>query len=348
MHLKSCGSQHPGCEKHNMDNAVEQSPIDVVKRSLGPVLGLALVYIIFLLVAPDSFSSLYNSKNVLTQSVIIGIGALGMTVVIISAGIDLSAGSLIALGTVVTATVLRDWGTATPGILVPLVAAGAGIIAATLSGFISGAIISWLRIVPFIVTLGMMQIARGVAKGIAHQTTVNTYDNWLNNLMIVEPSPGVWYSVAPGVWIMIVLMLAMIVVLRYTVFGRYVYAIGSNEATARLCGIRVEFHRVLIYSIGGFFAGIAAVMQFSNLTLGDPTAAVGMELDIIAAVVIGGGSLHGGEGSVVGSVIGAVIMAILRNGCTLVGIPNYVQNIVIGAIIIAAVGADHLKHLRVT
>jgi ribose/xylose/arabinose/galactoside ABC-type transport system permease subunit len=320
--------------------------LESITRSLGPIVGLAFVYIIFLVIAPDSFSSLYNSKNVLTQSVIIGVGALGMTVVIISGGIDLSAGSLIALGTVVTATVLREWGTGSPGILIPLVAAGAGILATTLCGLISGGIISWLKIVPFIVTLGMMQIARGVAKGIAHQTTVTAHQSWLNDLMVVEPSPGVWYSVAPGVWILIALMLVMIIVLRSTVFGRYVYAIGSNEATARLCGIRVEFHRVLMYTIGGFFAGIAAVMQFSNLTLGDPTAAVGMELDIIAAVVIGGGSLNGGEGSVAGSVIGAVIMAILRNGCTLVGIPNYVQNIVIGAIIIAAVGADHIKHLR--
>ncbi len=317
-----------------------------ITRSLGPLVGLGFVYLIFLVVAPDAFSSLYNSKNVLTQSVIIGIGALGMTVVIISGGIDLSAGSLIALGTVVTATVLRDWGTDPSGVWVPLVAAGAGILASTLCGLISGGIIAWLKIVPFIVTLGMMQIARGVAKGIAHQTTVTTFESWLNNLMVVEPSPGVWYSVAPGVWILIALMLVMIIVLRSTVFGRYVYAIGSNEATARLCGIRVEFHRILIYAIGGFFAGIAAVMQFSNLTLGDPTAAVGMELDIIAAVVIGGGSLNGGEGSVAGSVVGAVIMAILRNGCTLVGIPNYVQNIVIGAIIIAAVGADRIRHLK--
>jgi ribose/xylose/arabinose/galactoside ABC-type transport system permease subunit len=200
----------------------------------------------------------------------------------------------------------------------------------------------------FIVTLGMMQIARGVAKGIAQQTTVNTPDNWLNGLMVVEPSPGCWYSVAPAVWIMLVLLGLMFVVLRYTVFGRYIFAIGSNESTARLCGIRVGLQRVAIYAACGLLTGVAGVMQFSNLTLGDPTAANGMELDIIAAVVIGGGSLSGGEGSAVGSIVGALIMAILRNGCTLVGIPNYVQNIVIGVIIIVAVGIDRLKHARRT
>jgi ribose transport system permease protein len=197
-----------------MAGSVDQSRFALIKHSLGPVLGLSLVYVIFLIVGPDSFSSLYNTKNVLTQSVIIGIGALGMTVVIISAGIDLSAGSLIALGTVVTATVLRTWGTDAPGVWIPLAAAVAGILAAAFCGLLSGGIISWLKIVPFIATLGMMQIARGVAKGIAHQTTVNTYGSWLNSLMVVEPSPGVWYSVAPGVWIMIVLMLVMIVVRR--------------------------------------------------------------------------------------------------------------------------------------
>jgi ribose/xylose/arabinose/galactoside ABC-type transport system permease subunit len=311
----------------------------------GPFLGLIVVYALFAAAAPPAFHALYNTKTILTQAVIIGIGALGMTLVIVSGGIDLSAGSLIALGTVVTAVLLRAGG-ADPGIGLPLLAALAGVAACGLCGLVNGALIAGLRIVPFIATLGMMQIARGLAKGLARQTTVTTPANWLNGLMVVEPAAGAWYSVAPGVWLMLVLLGLLALVLRYTVFGRYVFAIGSNEATARLCGIRVGIQRLRIYTLAGLCMGIAGVMQFANLTVGDPTAAVGMELDIIASVVIGGGSLSGGEGSMVGSIAGALIMAVLRNGCTVVGIPNYVQNIVIGAIIIVAVGVDRLKHGR--
>jgi len=323
-----------------------KTPLRKLLNLAGPFLGLIFVYLVFLALAPSAFHSLYNTKTVLTQAVIFGIGALGMTLVIISGGIDLSAGSVVALGTVVTATVLKKFSGPEAGVWVPLGAALAGILACGLCGLFNGIIISSCRIVPFIVTLGTMQIARGIAKGIAHQTTVNTPDNWLNDLMVVEPSMGAWYSVAPGVWIMLVLLACMYILLRYTVFGRYTFAVGSSEATARLCGVRVGLQRVYIYAACSLLVGVAGVLQFSNLTLGDPTAANGMELDIIASVVIGGGSLSGGEGSVVGSIVGALIMAILRNGCTLVGIPNYVQNIVIGAIIIIAVGIDRLKHSR--
>jgi ribose/xylose/arabinose/galactoside ABC-type transport system permease subunit len=316
-----------------------------VLNVFGPFLGLAVVYLLFAAAAPPAFHSLYNTKTILTQAVIIGIGALGMTLVIISGGIDLSAGSLVALGTVVTAVLLRAGG-ADPGFGLPLLAALAGVAACGVCGCVNGALIAGLRIVPFIVTLGMMQVARGVAKGLARQTTVTTPDTWLNGLMVVEPTVGTWYSVAPGVWLMLVLLGLLACVLRYTVFGRYVFAIGSSEATARLCGIRVGIQRLRIYTLAGLCMGLAGVMQFANLTVGDPTAAVGMELDIIASVVIGGGSLSGGEGSMIGSIVGALIMAVLRNGCTVVGIPNYVQNIVIGAIIIVAVGVDRLKHGR--
>jgi ribose/xylose/arabinose/galactoside ABC-type transport system permease subunit len=317
-----------------------------VIRFFGPVIGLIFVYVIFLIFAPSAFSSLYNTKNILTQAVIIGIAALGMTVIIISGGIDLSAGSQIAFTTVLIAVLINRWGGPDMGLFVPLAAALVAILGCTLVGALNGLMVAGLRVVPFIATLGMMQIARGVAKGIAGQTSVPTHASWLNEVMVVEPRAGVFYSLAPGVWVMLFFTLLMAVVLRYTVFGRYVFAIGSNEKCARLCGIRVGLNRLMIYTLGGAITGIAGVMQFSNLTLGDPTAATGMELDIIASVVIGGGSLSGGEGSIGGSLVGALIMAILRNGCTLVGIPNYVQNIVIGGIIIVAVTIDRLKHRR--
>lgn len=303
-----------------------------------------VVYVLFLTTAPDAFYSVYNSKTILTQTVIIAVGAMGMTLVIISGGIDLSVGSLIALGTVVTALILKNYGGEETGIFLPIVAAGAAVVVCALCGFVSGSIVSWFRIVPFIVTLGVMQIARGIAKGIASQTTVLPPKSWLNDVMVVEPQVGAWYSIAPGVWVALVLLIAVFVLLKYTVFGRHVFAIGSNENAARLCGINVNRKRIAIYTLCGGLTGMASVLQFSNLTLGDPTAAVGMELDIIAAVVIGGGSLNGGEGSVVGSAAGALIMAILRNGCNMVGIPNYVQNIVIGSIIILAVGLDGIRH----
>jgi len=135
-------------------------------------------------------------------------------------------------------------------------------------------------------------------------------------------------------------------VLRLTVFGRHVFAIGSNEAAARLCGVRTKRTKIFIYTLAGLCCGLSGVMQFSRLTVGDPTVAMGLELDIIAAVVIGGGSLNGGQGSILGSMIGVFIMAFLRNGCTMMGWPNYIQEIIIGAIIVAAVAIDQLRYRR--
>ena len=149
-----------------------------------------------------------------------------------------------------------------------------------------------------------------------------------------------------GVWLTLALALLISGVLRYTRFGRHVYAIGSNEQTARLCGIRVDRTKLFIYGLGGALAGIGGVLQFSYLTLGDPTTAIGLELDVIAAVVIGGGSLSGGEGSVAGSMIGALIMTVVANGCTKLGLDNWVQEIVTGGIIILAVALDQLRHRR--
>ena len=315
-------------------------------KQIGKFLNL-FVYVIFYIFAGESFSSLYNSKTILQQAVIIGIAALGMTLVIISAGIDLSAGSVLAFGTVITALCLRSqMDGETMGFFIPLAAACLGILACAFCGFLNGIMISGFRIVPFIVTLGMMQIARGVAKWLASNTTVNVPDSWVGNLMIVEPNIGAWWSIAPGVWVMLILLGVTFVMLRYTTFGRHIYAVGSNEDTARLCGIQVGMHRVWVYTLCSALVGVASVMQFSSLNLGDPTGGIAFELDVIAAVVIGGGSFSGGVGSVVGSIIGALIIAILRNGCNAVEVENYVQNIVIGAIIIIAVGIDQLKHKK--
>jgi len=218
-----------------------------------------------------------------------------------------------------------------------------GVLSGMLCGMVTGFLIGGLRIVPFIATLGMMGIARGLAKWVAGEQKVNAPESWLWELMASAPSQK-WMLVSPGIWLMILSAVIVTVILKFALFGRYTFAIGSNESTARLCGIRVELMKFYIYTFGGLMAGIAGIMQFSRLTVGDPTVAVGRELDVIAAVVIGGGSLSGGEGSILGTMIGAFIMAFLRNGCNMTGIPNYVQEIIIGVIIIGAVAIDKLRH----
>ena len=310
--------------------------------AMGPVWGLLFVFVLFALLAPPEFTSFYNIKTMMTQSVIIGIAALGMTFVIISRGIDLSVGSQVALGTVVIAVFIGQDGSVSD-VWGPLWAGMGGIAACGLIGLLGAFFITRFGVVPFIVTLGTMQVARGVAKWIGMEQTVPATDSWLNTLMLIDPEPS-WLILAPGIWIALLLMVVSSIVLRRTVFGRYVFAIGSNEQTARLCGVNIHLHKIIIYTLCGIFTGIAAVMQFSSLTIGDPTSAIGLELDIIAAVVIGGGSLNGGEGSAVGAMIGALLMAVLRNGCNMIGVPTFVQEILIGAIIVGAVLVDQQRH----
>ncbi len=309
-------------------------------QTFGPFFALLLVIAIFAAISdnPARFLSLSNLRIVLAQTVIVAIGAIGMTIIIISGGIDLSPGSTIALTGVVCALALQaGWP--------PLFALAAAVAVGGIVGLLNGLVITTFRVVPFIATLGMLGIARGVAKWISGEQTVNAPATWLNNLAVAFPSPS-WLLVAPGVWIALALAVLAAIVLRRTVFGRHVFALGSNETAARAAGIHTERLKLWIYSIGGLLFGLAGVMQMSRLPQGDPTVAVGVELDIIAAVVIGGGSLAGGEGSIRGSMVGALIMAFLRNGCQQMGWPNYIQEIIIGGIIVLAVAADRLRHAR--
>jgi len=314
-----------------------------VSNTIGPLLGLAFVYGIFAIVAPPSFTTMRNLEMILRQTTIVGIAALGMTLVIISGGIDLSVGSVVALGTVVIAWLLQYGGAG------PVTAALGGVAAAACFGLISGLLITRLRVVPFIVTLGMMLVVRGAAKGIGHEQKINVDLErmaWLDKLLATLSQERSWMLVPPGVWMLVLLAIAMAALLRYTRLGRHTFAIGSNEQTARLCGVPVERIKVFVYTLGAAFAGLAGLMQFSRLTVGDPTVAVGLELNVIAAVVIGGGSLSGGEGSVLGSLVGALIMTIIASGCTQIGLPNWVQEIITGAIIVVAVALDRLRHRR--
>ncbi len=307
---------------------------------LGPFIGLLLVIALFSLIpeVQGRFLRFANFKSVATQSVIVALGALGMTLIIISGGIDLSAASNIALASVITAYAVNA-GAA------PLVALLLGVLTGGLVGLVNGGLVTRLKLIPFIVTLGMMGIARGAAKWIAGNQKIDAPMTWVNELMSKSPHPP-WLLLAPGVSIVIVFAVAMAVLLKSTVFGRHVFAVGSNEATARLCGVRTDRVKMLVYAISGLFCGLSGVMEFSRLTVGDPTVAVGLELDIIAAVVIGGGSLSGGVGSILGTMVGVLIMSFLRNGCTMMGWPNYIQEIIIGAIIVIAVALDRLRHKK--
>ena len=303
-----------------------------------PFLGLFFVIAIFAILthSPRQYLSATNLKIVLSQTVIVAIGAIGMTIIIISGGIDLSVGFVVALTGVVTAVCIKDGMSPVVGILAAL-ALGAII------GLVNASAVTRLRVVPFIATLGMMGIARGAAKWLGQEQTVNPPATWINNLAVTSPTPA-WSLFAPGVWLTLALAILIAMMLRNTVFGRRVFALGSNESAAKACGINTNRLKFWIYGIAGLFFGLAGVMQMSRLQQGDPTVAVGIELDMIAAVVIGGASLNGGEGTILGSMIGALIMAFLRNGCQQMGWPNYYQEMIIGTIIVLAVAIDRKRH----
>jgi ribose transport system permease protein len=338
---------------------------------IGPLIGLLFVFALFSIlvqVVPDAsrFATLDNMQLILRQTAVVGIASLGMTLIIISGGIDLSVGSTLALCTVVIGLVLRSH----EG-LAPNRAALMGIAAAAGVGLLIGIMVTVLRLSPFIATLGLWGALRGLAEGMAgNNRFVPSPENnpraweitWLHGLTdtLRNPSPIAtggplswewpkWLLLPPGVWLMLILAVVVWATLRYTRFGRHVFAIGSNEQTARLCGVPIIRTKILIYLIAGILVGIAGILEFSYISSGDPTDSMGAELNVIAAVVIGGASLSGGQGSVLGSLIGALIMTMVGNGCTkLPAVETYVQKIATGIIIILAVLLDQLRHRRST
>jgi ribose/xylose/arabinose/galactoside ABC-type transport system permease subunit len=254
--------------------------------------------------------------------------------VIVAGGIDLSVGSVVALSTVATALTLQRHG--------PALAAASAIASGAVCGVINGLLVTQLRVVPFIVTLGTMLLVRGAAKGLADERRIEAPVTWLNSLLrTARDGSGLWLPT--GIWITVALAVIVALTLRYTRFGRHLFAIGSSERTARLCGVRINRTKVAVYTIAGILAALAGVMEFSKLSVGDPTVSIGLELDVIAAVIIGGGSLSGGRGSVVGTIAGAAIMAVIQIGCSQLGLPNWVQQIVTGSIIVGAVALDRIR-----
>lgn len=319
-------------------------------RLLAPFFTLILVFTLFAVLVPEQrFLSARNLENLLVQSTVLAAAAIGATLVILAAGLDLSVGSTLALSLVGLTAVLKAGDGMLRGdgmgvVLWPVVAVLAAVALGVLVGLVNGALVTALRVGPFIVTLGMLQIVRGAAKGMAEGQSIYTADSWLNPLLeSVRIGDRQWMLLPPGVWIVLVLAAVTAALLRYTVLGRHIVAVGSNEETARLCGVRVRRVKIIVYTAAGFFAALAGVLQFSYIGLGDPTTASGLELSVIAAVVIGGGSLRGGEGTILGSLCGAIIIAVLSAGGVQMGWPTWLQEVMTGAIIVGAVALDRWR-----
>lgn len=239
----------------------------------------------------------------------------------------------------------QDWGSDLPNHPATVyLAMLCGVLTGLACGLVNGAAIAYLKIVPFVVTLGTMTIFLGVGNLISGNVPIRTVrgdmvPDWLYQSLSLN-SEYLFLGLPPGVWTLVITAGLTALILRSTVFGRYSFALGSNESTARLCGINVSRQKLLIYSCSGALIGLAGVFQFSRLMVGDPESGLGLELKVIAAVVIGGGSLTGGRGSIIGTLCGAVMLAVILNGCTQLGLPVSIEKIVVGGIIIFAVFLD--------
>ena len=367
-------------------------------NTLGPLLGLVFVWVLFSGLAGANFSGPGNQVTIGINATVVAIAAVGATFVIISAGIDLSVGSTIALTTMVIGWLMTHvqlpamelpigGGFALAPLFALLGGVGAGLacglligtlvigdmvrfVAITLGtvllvvtlrmglGFTGAMVVAcgvgiavwfcsrWLRfrmpMSPFIVTLGMMGIIRGLAMGI-QKNPINPgkeLNHWVPDLMSRD------YLIPPGIVITLIVAAIAVVILRYTAFGRHIFAVGSNEETARLCGVNVERVKLGVYAIAGATAGIAGVLQYAYLYGGNFSTAPGYELYVIAAVVIGGASLAGGQGSIFGALVGAVLIYVIDNGCTQANYDEWIKKFVTGGIIVAAVALDQLRHRR--
>ncbi len=321
----------------------------------GPLVALLVVIGFFSLAdawqgGAGNFNSVGSARLVGVQSIKVAIAALGMTMIIIAGGIDLSVGTAAALSGCVAAAALQN----DCPILVAIVCA---VLCGATCGFINGALVSLLRLVPFIITLGTMTVFLGIGKSIAKDGgTIRPPDGsiprWLESMVTQFPEP-LWiaWPLVPnfgwGVWLVLGLAILVSIILYRTVFGRYVFAIGSSEPTARLCGIPVTQTKVAIYTLAGALVGLAGIVDLARLGKGDATAGLGLELQIIAAVVIGGGSLSGGRGSIIGTLCGVAIIGVINQGSTALGLENQVQDVLLGVIIVAAVFVDVLRQRHV-
>jgi ribose transport system permease protein len=323
--------------------------------AFGPYLGLALVVALFSLLTwqrgeLDTFWRLETVQLIVVHASIMAAVALGMTLIMISGGIDLSVGYVVSLATVTTVLVYRashetpwlaDWAS--------VCAISAGVGTGALVGLCNGLVITQLRVLPFVVTLGMLGVARGLAQYLSQGQPVPFPSDgkpaWVPWFGSVRPEPD-WLLIGPAAWSVLLLAIAAAILLRYTVLGRYCFALGSSEATARLCGIPVVRTKILIYTLAGIGTGWAGVLQVARIQHGFFSVAAGLEVEAIAAVVIGGASLSGGEGSVGGTLAGALLLAVLYNGCSKLHVPNEFRFIVIGVIIVVVAAVNQWRQNR--
>jgi ribose transport system permease protein len=301
----------------------------MIQRLL-PFLTLLALFLALTLASPY-FLTPTNLAAVVRQTAVINILALGMTLIIISGGIDLSVGAMLALAGLLGTMAMAAGYPVSAGIL-------AGILVGALSGLLNGLLITRLNINPFIVTLGTLGIFRGLALMISNGLPVHRIPPSFSFL-----GEGTLLRVPFVLWVLLILAAAMHVLLENTRLGRHSFAIGSNPEAAYYAGIPVKFDITMAYAIAGLLTGLAGMIEASRLMTGQPTAGNGYELQAIAAVVIGGGSLRGGEGSVVGTLIGASIMGMLANGSDLLGISPYLQQAIVGGVIILAVTVDEIR-----
>lgn len=297
----------------------------------------------FLIKENPVFFKAANLTNILLQTSINTIIAVGMTFIIITAGIDLSVGSLLALCNVIMGLTMLHFAGAS-GFAQILAAIAMTLFVGSLFGFLNGAITVKWAIPPFIVTLGMLGVARGLALWIIHSQTENLIGRVTNSFLFIGNGSLLGIPFPALVAILVVLLGHFL--LRFTVFGRYTIAIGANETAAKLSGINVSAYKLLVYILGGFLVAVAAIIQTSRLGSANPTIGAGFELYAIAAVIIGGTSLMGGVGTVVGTLIGALIIGVLNNGLTLLNIADEVKQIIIGFVIVLAVLLDRMRQKR--
>ncbi|WMS44612.1 ABC transporter permease [Acuticoccus sp. MNP-M23] len=301
----------------------------------GPLIGLILLCA-FLSFATDSFLSFRNFLNIADQITVLGIMAVGMTFVILIGGIDLSVGSVLALSMMVLGFL-----NVTAGLPMTVAIPGA-LMAAAVCGAISGLLITTFRVPAFIATLAMMSIARGVANMITNGSQIIGFPAWFNMGAIIRHFGFLTMTVA----VMLVVFAAAILFLRVREEGRSLYAIGGNPEVARLAGINVKLTTVLVYTVCALLSGLAGVLLAARLDSVQPSSGVAYELDAIAAVVIGGTSLSGGTGGVVGTLIGVLVIGVLRNGLNLLSVSPFLQAVIIGLVIVLAVAAETFKRRR--
>lgn len=310
------------------------------RPEIGPVIALTLVTLLFVVLdqqyGKGSFATYNSFRSILNSSAIVAVPAIGMTILIISGGIDLSVGTALTLcGTVLAIALKKEWD--------PVICVACCISAGAICGLVNGVLVTTLRIAPFVVTLGTMSIFLGLGSIISNELTIepkrSLIPGWLDVLTSLRGN-----GIPLGVFVAIALAIFVSFMLNYTVFGRHIYAIGSNELTAKLCGIPVQLYKLAIYMITGIFVAFGGVYYFANTKIANPQEGLGRELEIIAAVVIGGASLNGGRGTVIGTLAGACLAAVIKSGCTNIGLSVSYQRMAMGCIVILAVAIDQLRN----